>query len=124
MKLIITTVAIVLILGSNITVGIAADVVPITNQQANYMVLANIIATQYAVKTSLTKKIINCESSYKSTATHITKREQSYGLVQINRLAHPTISINQAEDPTYAITYLASNLATGNGHQWSCYPSK
>jgi len=90
------------------------------SQKATYMVLADQIATAQAVPIPLVKRVINCESTWKADATHISKREQSYGLVQINRLAHPDISVNEAENPDFAIGYLAHGLKTNPG-QWSCY---
>lgn len=119
MRITLTIIALAVILGTNIGVS-ASDTAPPTNTKADIMVLANEISAQYAVKAPLVKSIMQCESGFNPTATKITKREQSYGLVQINRLAHPSISIQQAEDPTYAITYLASNLKDGNGGMWTC----
>ena len=81
-------------------------------------------ALEKEVSIPLMEKIIQCESSGNPKAKHISKKEQSYGLVQINRLAHPNISITQAEDPNFAIGYLATELKAGRGSQWTCYKSK
>jgi hypothetical protein len=86
-----------------------------------YQLLANSIGTAYQTQIPLMKRIIACESSYSTTATKITKWEQSYGLVQLNLLAHKDITKEEAENPTFAITYLAKNLKEGNGNMWTCY---
>lgn len=119
MKTIVTTLVIALVLGMNIGLTTADDLPPSTTK-GDLMVLANQIGTQYAVSLPLMKAVVTCESSFNPIATHISKREQSYGLSQINRLAHPGVSIQQAEDPTYALTYLASGLKS-NPQAWSCY---
>lgn len=79
--------------------------------KAEYQVLANQISTKYAVKASTVKKIIGCESDWSIDAHNVTKKENSYGLVQINRMAHPDVTVSEAKDPGFAIDYLASNLA-------------
>lgn len=90
---------------------IEADVIDVPpSPKVQYMLLANSIATQYGVKIATIKAIINCESSWDVEAHNVTSRENSYGLVQINRLAHPDITIAQAKDPEFAITYLAKNI--------------
>jgi hypothetical protein len=48
-------------------------------------------------------------------------REESYGLVQIHLPAHPTVSKDQATDPTFAIAFLVENIKAGNAKIWSCY---
>lgn len=107
-----------LILVPSITTADSIDTPP--SPKVQYQLLANSIATAYGVQIPLLRAVVNCESSFNPTATHISKREQSYGLVQINRLAHPNISIQQAEDPTFALTYLAKGLKS-NPQQWSCF---
>lgn len=65
-------------------------------------------------------RIIKCESSFRPSATNITKWESSYGLVQINLKAHKNITIEQATDPDFAINFLAENLSQGRSYMWSC----
>lgn len=84
------------------------------------MLLADQVAYQTGTSMPLLKAVVRCESSYDPKATHITKWEQSYGLGQINRLAHPGISIQQAEDPTFALNYVAKGLQS-NPQAWSCF---
>lgn len=47
--------------------------------------------------------------------------ERSFGPVQIHEPAHPEITREQANDPDFAINYLASEIAAGRGNKWSCY---
>jgi soluble lytic murein transglycosylase-like protein len=94
--------------------------VPLPSPKIQYMILAGSISAQYNVPMPLLKAVVACESSWNTKAKHITSREQSYGLSQINLLAHPEISIAQAEDPQFSLTYLAKGLST-NPNAWSCY---
>lgn len=48
-------------------------------------------------------------------------RERSHGCAQIHEPAHPEISREQALDPVWSFTYLAENLAKGNGGIWTTY---
>ena len=82
-------------------------------------------------------KVVNCESGYvvdiqsnhryKKDRPHegVVKgqQEQSFGLVQVHLPAHPSVSLEQAIDPEFAIDFLAKNLAKGRGTMWSCYSS-
>lgn len=78
-------------------------------------------ADEYNVSEKLMVDIIQCESSFKSNAENITKREESYGLVQINLMAHPNITEEQAKNKEFAVDFLAKNLSKGKGKMWSCY---
>lgn len=78
--------------------------------------------------------VVDCESQYdidvqsqhRYTPTNVPKgykvgdREQSFGLVQVHLPAHPNITKAQAIDPEFAVEFLATNLAAGNGNMWSC----
>lgn len=123
MKTITIAFSIALILGMNIGL-VSSDDVPPSHTKGDNMVLANIIGTQYAVKIPLMKAVVTCESSWNETATNYRPKakhpEISVGLVQLNLLAHKDITKEQAEDPTYALTYLAKGLST-NPNQWSCF---
>lgn len=78
-------------------------------------------AFKYSVSEKLMTDIIMCESSMNPNAENITQREESFGLVQINRLAHPHITEEQAKEPEFAVEFLAKNLSLGKGKMWSCY---
>lgn len=78
-------------------------------------------AQMYSVDESVMHKIVKCESGYNPNAKNITQKEKSYGLSQINLLAHKHITIEEATNPDFALDFLASNLAKGNGKIWTCY---
>lgn len=95
-----------------------SNIVPNVPAKAAYQVLANQISAQYAVPASTVKKIINCESGWDASVHNYNPpRDDSYGLVQINRLAHPDISISEAKDPAFSIAYLAKNISNGKSRQ-------
>ena len=73
-------------------------------------------ATQQAlnaqISPSVVLAVISCESQWNPVA--IGDHGQSHGLVQIHSPSHRDISIEQANDPKFAIGYLVSNLRDGN----------
>lgn len=78
--------------------------------------------------------VIACESGFDTTLqshhnytpTNVPKgykvgdREQSYGLVQIHLPAHPTITKEQAQNPEFAVDFMAKNFKRNPG-MWTCY---
>lgn len=78
-------------------------------------------AEQYGVPVEQVDTTISCESGYSPDATHITKWERSFGVSQINLLAHPEITVAQAKDPQFAIMWLSSQFADGHQKQWTCW---
>jgi hypothetical protein len=78
-------------------------------------------AAEYGKNAETLKKIVACESGYDVDiqSHHILqgKREPSFGLAQIHLPSHPTVTYEQAIDPTFAIDFLAKNY--GKVH-WSC----
>jgi soluble lytic murein transglycosylase-like protein len=74
---------------------------------------------RYGVNLSLMEAIIRCESSFNPNA--VGDFGQSFGLVQIFLPAHPSITKDQALDPTFAVDFLARNLAAGKGSMWTCF---
>lgn len=82
-------------------------------------------AEQKELPVKLVDDIVKCESTYQAKPKpNITPKERSYGAVQINLLADPSVTIKQAEDPDFAINYLTDELVAGHGSRWSCYHSK
>ncbi len=70
--------------------------------------------------------VINCEDSTWSTTkqSDIVKngeRERSYGLAQINLPSNPNVTLSQAQDPDFAIQFMAKNISSGRANMWSCY---
>lgn len=49
------------------------------------------------------------------------KREQSYGLAQIHLPAHPEITKEDAQDPNFALNFMAEQMSKGKASAWSCY---
>lgn len=104
-----------------------------------YISIVKAKATEHSVSASLMISIIDCENKnwqpdlqsglyYKKDRPKqgLVKgqREQSFGLVQIHLPDHPSISYEQATNPTFSINFLAQELRAGRGGQWSCYPSQ
>ena len=84
------------------------------------------IALDYGVSKHIMESIIDCESQYipnvRSKAIKKDgKQENSWGLSQINLDAHTWVTKEQANDPEFAITFLAKNLKEGKGNMWTCY---
>lgn len=77
------------------------------------------VAKKYEVNAALMRAVIKCESSFRHDA--IGDNGTSFGLVQIHRPSHPTITKEQAFDVDFALEFLASNLAKGKGDMWTCY---
>lgn len=68
---------------------------------------------------------IECESNWDTNVQSIFvkdgKREESYGLAQINLPSHKQVTLAQAEDPEFAIKFLVDNFAAGKASLWSCW---
>ena len=77
-------------------------------------------ADLYGVSEITMNKIVACESNYSINATHITSKEHSVGLVQINLMAH-NIDEYDARAPNFALDFLARKLSEGKGNLWTCY---
>lgn len=77
------------------------------------------------------KGTINCESQFISDVQSFAidpktgKREDSWGLAQINLPHNPTITREQAIDPDFALTFISSHFAQDTRQQlasrWTCY---
>ena len=73
--------------------------------------------------------IAQAESDFETTAHNpgnaaIGDVEDSWGLWQINRLAHPQVTVAQAQDPTFAAQYSYSLYkAAGGFRDWGTYTS-
>lgn len=80
--------------------------------------LAAQAAVAHHVNPDHLKKVIGCESQWKITARgdHGLAR----GLAQIRSDYHPDISDTQADNPEYAVNYMASEWEAGRAHEWSC----
>lgn len=78
-------------------------------------------AQKYGRNPDHLKAIIECESQGSTTIQSFHKkngvREDSWGLVQIHLPSHPTITKEQAIDPSFAIEFLAENI---DEVTWTC----
>lgn len=74
------------------------------------------------------KKVIEKESEWNPSVQSYCigldgKREESYGLVQINIIANPDVTKEQALDPIFAINYIVDAEREGKLNKWSAYKS-
>ena len=71
--------------------------------------------------------VINCESGWdtKIQSQHKYKgtdiQEKSFGLVQIHLPAHKTVTKKQAQDPDFAMEFMAKAFSQGNQDWWTCF---
>lgn len=61
---------------------------------------------------------ISCESSWIWNATSTTN---DFGVVQINKDAHPDVSLSQMLDPYWSISWAAQAWKDGHASWWVCY---
>lgn len=83
-------------------------------------------ASKYDVSAEVMRKVINCESSYdpdiQSQKTYENgEQELSFGIAQIHLPSHPQVSKAEAQDPDYAVRFMAQHFQTGNHHLWTCF---
>ena len=105
------------------TVSIEPRVEPKTAPHATEDIksMISLYADRYHVSSQVLTKIVECESSFNTDATNSNQWEFSRGLVQINLLTHPEVTEEQATNPSFALDFLAKNVAKGKGKMWSCY---
>ena len=76
-------------------------------------------ADKYGVSRQLMQKVVNCESSYNYKA--VGDGGKSFGLSQIHKPSHPTITYEESTNPDFALDFMASNISKGKGNMWTCY---
>lgn len=90
-------------------------------------------AAEYGVSSSTMYAVVNCETggtfnpliqSFIANKNGPNGREDSWGLSQIHLPDWPTVTKAQAQDPNFALEFLASKLKVGKGGYWSCYRSQ
>lgn len=68
---------------------------------------------------------ISCESNFDPDvqSNHYAngKREESFGLSQINLPYNPDVTYEQAIDPAFAVHFMAYHFAQGHHSMWSCW---
>lgn len=104
------------------------------SSNVQYHDMAVQVAINHNLDVQLFTSTIACESNFNPTiqSNHrynfndpsrgIVKGEQerSYGIVQIHIPDHD-ITIEQAQDPVFALNWMAEKWANGYPHLWSCY---
>lgn len=82
--------------------------------------LVDYYADKYGVSKDVMHTVVNCESGYKPQA--VGDSGQSFGLVQIHMPSWGgAITPEQANDPDFALNFLAEKLSEGRGYLWTCY---
>lgn len=61
------------------------------------------------------------EQSFVPKATGPNGREDSWGCAQIHLPDHPTVTREQALDPTFAVSFAAKHFASGDMWMWTEY---
>lgn len=84
-------------------------------------------ASKYNVSEKVMRDVISCETagtfdpSIQSFAMKNGVREDSWGLAQIHLPDHPEVSKTQAQNPDFALNFMASYFSEGKQSQWSCW---
>lgn len=81
--------------------------------------LSDYYAKKYVVSADTMRKVVWCESGWNTKA--VGDHGKSHGLVQIHQPSNPQVTLEQAEDPDFALDFLAYNLSKGRGSMWTCY---
>ncbi len=83
------------------------------------------IATEYGLNKKKFLATLSCENGFnaKGQSEHYYKgkREQSFGAAQINLPSHKGITQEMAEDPTFALPWMAQKWINGDAYLWSCW---
>jgi len=76
------------------------------------------VATEHELDAELFVAVVKCESSFVKDA--VGDGGHSIGVVQIHEPSHPQISREQAENPEFALTWMAEQWSAGRAGMWSC----
>lgn len=77
------------------------------------------VATEHKLDADLFVRVVHCESHGVKDA--IGDNGTSFGAVQIHAPSHPEISQEQAENPAFALEWMAEQWSAGRAGMWSCY---
>lgn len=116
-----------------LTLFLATSSLPVNQPYVQFM--SNDVALMLPVSASTTEALIEFDAAFYNVSPAlmrgIVKRESGFnqyavgdhgtsiGLVQIHLPAHEDISRAQAENPVFAINFLAEQLSKGNCKIWS-----
>lgn len=79
---------------------------------------ASTTAQVHGLNPTLFAEVIGCESGWNPAATSTTA---DFGIAQIHISVHPEVSLAQADNPYWAIDWMATEWQAGNASWWSCY---
>lgn len=77
------------------------------------------VAKEHKLDADLFVKVVHCESHGVKDA--VGDNGKSFGVVQIHAPSHPEISQEQAENPAFALEWMADQWDAGNESAWTCY---
>jgi hypothetical protein len=89
--------------------------------------LARSVAAHHGLNEERFLGVIKCESRWDpDTQSEIPAkgpngREDSWGLAQIHLPSHPSVSREQAQDPVFALNWMADKWSEGKHRLWSCH---
>lgn len=87
--------------------------------QGDIINLIALYSEKYQVNEFTVKQVVWHESHY--NRFDIGDDGHAFGLAQINNVYHPNISKEQAQDPHFALDFIAKNIKDGNGKMWTGY---
>lgn len=79
---------------------------------------ASTTAQRYGLDPSLFAAVISCESGWNPTAVSPTR---DYGIVQVHLSAHPELTLDQVDNPYFAINWMAQAWEAGHENWWTCF---
>lgn len=91
---------------------------PVWNTQT-LTALAVRVANKHGLNADHFVHTIECESTWKIHAKG--DDGNSRGLVQISSIYHPEVSDTEADDPRFAIEWMAKKWDEGHQTEWSCW---
>ncbi len=95
---------------------------------ADYKTYAVAMAEKYGIDEEQFVGTLQCESNWQpqkqSDFYKNGKREESYGIAQINLPAHLDVTYDEATDGTWSIEWAAQKFQAGNKKWWTCWRNK
>ena len=91
--------------------GTMFDVAKAKKAPSQYASIIDAAASKYGVSPQLLTAIIYQESGFNPTASNVTDVEDSHGFGQINLKAHPDVTLQQANNPSFAVDWMANRLS-------------
>lgn len=103
-----------------------AEVAPLPIRELDATTTIEKTADKYGIDSEKFLAVAKCEDpdlipDQQSNYVHKGRREQSYGIFQIDLDYHPEISIASATDPVFASKWAAKEWVAGYESSWSCY---